>query len=75
VLRVNKLGVRLLLAGGGCVLLGIAGFFDRVSGGAVKQVIGELVWKGPLLAAAGAGAAHYGYRLITDRGPGDPKTP
>ena len=64
--RVNKLGVRLLIGGSGCVILGLAGLVDGIAGGSVDAVIGGLLWKCPLLMAAGAGAVYYGYRILTD---------
>ncbi len=70
-LRLNKLNVRLLLGGGGCTLLGLWWLVDGASGGPMDAVIGGLLWKGPLLSLAGAGAVYYGYRMMTDSGPRD----
>jgi len=70
--RVNKLSVRLLIGGSGCFLIGIWWSLDAITDGFMDNVIGGLIWKGPLLMAAGAGAAYYGYRIMTDPGPEGP---
>ncbi len=70
-LHVNKLTTKLLVGGSACVICGIWWLCDGLAGGFVNEIIGGLVWKGPLLTAAGCGAAYYGFRLMTDPGPRD----
>jgi hypothetical protein len=55
--------------------IGIWWFLDAIAGGQLDGIIGGLIWKGPLLMAAGAGAAYYGYRIMTDPGPNDGDAP
>ena len=60
--------LRLLLGGIGCALIGIWWSIDGLTDGFMNEVIGGLVWKGPLLGVAGVAAAFMGYRMLSDKG-------
>jgi hypothetical protein len=69
------LGLRLLLGGITFTFVGIWWFVDGLLNGVMNEIIGGLVWKGPLLALAGVSAACYGYSKLTARSRRDPDRP
>lgn len=60
----NRLGLRMILVGGGACLFGLLWFASGLSGEDLFGVLGGGMWKGPLLTAAGIGAVVMGARML-----------
>ncbi len=56
--------LRIILGGAGAVVVGVIWFAYGLSGGDPNGVFTGGLWKGPLLAAAGAGAVIMGVRMF-----------
>jgi hypothetical protein len=61
--------LRLIVGGLACAFIGTWWLIDGLADGFMNQIIGGLIWKGPLMACCGLGACYYGYRLLTDKKP------
>ena len=59
-----RLGIRLILAGAGAALIGAWWSIDGLAGGMMNELLGGLIWKGPLLFLAGCGLSLAGYRIV-----------
>ena len=71
-MRPNKFAIRLLLGGGGCACIGLWWLEEGIRGGKINEIIGGLLWKGPLLLVTGLAAVYYGFRMMTVKDPNDP---
>lgn len=60
------IGIKLTLVGSLCILFGLWGTVDGLTGGVFEDAIGGLRWKGPLLLVAGAASAFMGIRMIRE---------
>src|SRR5260370_19477098 len=65
-----KFAVKLILGGSCAVFFGLWWLIDGLADGWMNQLLGGLVWKGPLLFLAGVAAVVMGYRIVKEiRGP------